>query len=342
MGEVLSVAETGRAFHMRLRVGRALKGITGATADLWSDASTDCGVRLEEGKRYVVYTSVRDGRMSIDACGYGRELAPGEPDPQLPPVPGSIYGRVARYDIDRIRDVRAARAHPLGPDRAQSPGRQGHRDQRPVGPFQFANVPPGTYPVVVDAGQGLAPWMAEAVVLPDPEACADTRDRPPAVGAGVRPHGHRRRATRGAGSTCGCCPTDRPRSVLAQHVDLAGTTDGDGRFSFDGLGPDNYVIAVNPDAGDATGRQPYAPAFFGGADRATATRIPVADGAAIELERPFVLPAAAADPHVHGGRVVPGRLGAAGPDRTATTAAGAMFGEFAHGRGPRPYADAGA
>ena len=33
------------------------------------------------------------------------------------------------------------------------------------------------------------------------------------------------------------------------------------------------------------------PAFFGGADRASATRIPLAEGSAIELDRPFVLPA---------------------------------------------------
>jgi hypothetical protein len=81
VGDVLSAETAGREFHMRLRVVRALKGITQATADIWSDASTDCGVRLDAGKRYVVYTSLRDGRMSIHACGYGRELAPGEPVP---------------------------------------------------------------------------------------------------------------------------------------------------------------------------------------------------------------------------------------------------------------------
>ncbi len=58
--------------------------------------------------------------------------------------------------------------------------------------------------------------------------------------------------------------------------------------------PDNYVLAVNPEGNEATGRQPYAPAWFGGADRASATRIRVAEGSAIELDRPFVLPASLA------------------------------------------------
>ena len=89
VGEVLSVEETGGNFHMRLRVVRALKGIKGTTADLWSDATSSCGVRLDEGGRYVVYTSLAGGRMSIHACGYGRRLAPGEPDPELPPAPGT-------------------------------------------------------------------------------------------------------------------------------------------------------------------------------------------------------------------------------------------------------------
>ena len=96
IGEVLSVEETGGEFHMRLRVSRALKGIEATTADLWSDAHSDCGVKLAKGGRYVIYTSLADGRMSIHACDYGRRLAPGELDPDLPPVPGSIYGRVVR------------------------------------------------------------------------------------------------------------------------------------------------------------------------------------------------------------------------------------------------------
>jgi hypothetical protein len=112
VGEVLSVEQTGGDFQMRLRVIRSLKGIAATTADLWSDAITSCGVKLAIGARYVIYTSLENGRMSIDACGYGRRLAPGEPGPDLPPVPGSIYGKVSRYDLDRIRDFKSLEGIP--------------------------------------------------------------------------------------------------------------------------------------------------------------------------------------------------------------------------------------
>jgi hypothetical protein len=331
VGDVLSVEETGRAFHMRLRVARALKGITAATADLWSDASTDCGVRLEKGKQYVIYTSLRDGRMSIYACGYGRELAPGEPGPQVP-VPGSIYGRVVRYDIDRIRMFEPLEALASARIALDLPGGRVTATSDRWGRFQFTKVPPGTYPLAVNAGQGLTPWMAKPVVLADPDACVDTEIvlQPSGkvsgrlVTAGGRP---------APGIYLRLLPDGPARSLLAQHVDLASTTDADGRFSFEGLGPDTYAIAVNPDPGDATGRQPYAPAFFGGADHARATRIRVAAGAAIELQRPFVLPAPL--PTRTFTVTVSCRDGSVPPAVTAQAkTGGAMFAEFAREGGP--------
>ena len=145
VGEVLSVEETGGDFHMRLRVVRALKGIKATTADLWSDASSSCGVKLEEGGRYVVYTSLAGDRMSIHACEYGRRLAPGEPDPELPPAPGSVYGRVSRYDIDRIREFKSLEAIPSVGLALNLPAGLVTTASDQWGRFQFANVPPGKY-----------------------------------------------------------------------------------------------------------------------------------------------------------------------------------------------------
>jgi hypothetical protein len=195
-------------------------------------------------------------------------------------------------------------------------------------------VPPRNYSLSVDAGQGLTPWMPRSVVLPDRDACVDTEvvlqpsgkvsgrmvtaDGRPADGIYVR-----------------VLPDGPAGSRLAQLVDLGQTTGPDGRFSFDGLGPDSYVIAVNPDAGDPTGRQPYAPAWFGGKDRATATRIPLAEGAAIELDRPFVLPPAlptrtfTVAVSCRDGSVPPGLM------VQARAANGAFFAEFdSTGEGP--------
>ena len=290
VGEVLSAERTGDDFHMRLRVVRALKGIREETADLWSDANTSCGIKLDEGQRYVIYTSREDGRMSIHACSYARHIPPGEPDPELPPVAGRVYGRVTRYNIDRIREpgppetipsVRLALDLPAGRVTAVS-------DQ--WGRFQFADVPPGTYPLSVDAGQGLTTWMSGSVELPDREDCVD-------AGIVLRPSGKVSGQVLTADGRPGALiyvrllPDGPAGSRLSQFVDRAKTTDRDGRFTIDGLSPDSYVLAVNPEGDDATGRHPYAATFFGGADRASAMRLPIGEGSAIELDRPFVLPA---------------------------------------------------
>jgi len=290
VGDVLSVERTGGDFHMRLRVVRALKGITEATADLWSNASTSCGVKLDVGQRYVIYTSLADGRMSISACGYGRQLAPGEPDPELPPVAGRVYGRVTRYDIDRIRQFKSLEAIPSVRIALDLPAGRVTAVSDQWGRFQFADVPPGTYTLSADAGQGLTSWLSESAVVADREACVDTQ-------IVLQPSGRISGRVLTADGKPGALiyvrllPDGPAGSRLSQLVDRGQTTDRGGRFTFDGLSPDDYVLAVNPEGADATGRQPYAPAFFGGADRASAARIALGEGSAIELERPFVLPA---------------------------------------------------
>jgi hypothetical protein len=289
IGDVLSVEETGRDFHMRLRVVRALKGITEETADLWSDAHTSCGVRLQEGKRYVIYTSSEGGRMSIHACGYGRAIASGEPAPELPPVPGRVYGRVSRYDIDRIREFRALEpvsavpltlSLPAGPVTATS-------DQ--WGRFEFSDVPPGRHQLSANPGPGLKLWMSGTVTMPMGPDCVDTS-------VVLQPSGQvsgrvmTAEQKPGNGIYLRLLPEGRTGSRLQLHVDLAATTDANGRFAIDGLEAGRYALAVNPDGDEATGRQPYAPTFFGGSDRASATRIVVGEGAHVVLDRPFVLP----------------------------------------------------
>jgi carboxypeptidase family protein len=289
VGEVVSVEETSRDIHMRLRVLRALKGITATTADLWSDANSTCGVKLEEGGRYVVYTSLADGRMSIHACGYGRRLAPGEPGPELPPTAGSIYGHVSRYDIDRIREFMPLEDIPsvrIALDLSGGPVTTSDE----WGRFQFANVPPGKYQLSVDAGQGLTPWMSRPVVLSGLDACVDTeivlQPSGKVSGTVLTADGKP-----GAGIYIRLVPDGPAGSPLVEHVDHGQTTDSTGHFTFDGLEPGSYAVAINPDGDEATGRQPYAPAFFGGADRASAKRIPISEGSAATLDRPFVLPA---------------------------------------------------
>ena len=161
--------------------------------------------------------------MSIDACGYGRRLAPGEPDPELPPAPGSVYGRVSRYDIDRIREFKSLEAIPSVRIALNLPAGVVTTASDQWGRFQFANVPPGKYQLSVDAGQGLTPWMPEPVVLADGEACVDTEIVLQPSGkvsgrvltADGRP---------GAGIYVRLLPDGPAGSLLAQMVDRGHTT----------------------------------------------------------------------------------------------------------------------
>jgi hypothetical protein len=128
------------------------------------------------------------------------------------------------------------------------------------------------------------------VTLPDRAACVDTEIVLWPAGK-VSGRVQTADGKPGRGIYVRLLPEGPAGSALAQRVDLGKGTGPDGGFTFEGLRPDTYVLTVNPEGTDATGRQPYAPAWFGGADRASATRIQVAEGSAIELERPFVLPA---------------------------------------------------
>ena len=290
VGEVMSVEKAGDDFHMRLRVVRALKGIAAATADLWSDATSSCGVKLDQGKRYVIYTHLVGGRMSLHACGYGRELTSGEPDPELPPVPGRVYGRVVRYDVDRIREFKSLAPIPAVRVALDRPGGRVIATSDKWGRFQFTDVPPGNYQLAVDAGQGLTPWMPDTVVVPDGEACVDTRHRPLACRQGVGPCADRRREAgrrdlcAAAARRAGWQPpraTRRPRAGdgCRRPVHIRGTTRGQ----------------LRPRRQPGGQRGDRAATVRAGLVRRHRSRVSdairVAEGSAIELDRPFVLPA---------------------------------------------------
>jgi hypothetical protein len=174
VGDVLSSEQTDGWYHMRVRVVRALKGTTeGTTTDVWSHML--CGTRLEKGTRYAIYaerTWYGFGWMEIPPCGSVARIAPGDAGPELPPVPGRIYGSVWRINTDRVvsvppwerlPSVRITLHLPAGPVTTAS-------DQR--GRFRFGDVPPGRYQVSADAGPELTS-MSQQVILADRPACAD-------------------------------------------------------------------------------------------------------------------------------------------------------------------------
>jgi hypothetical protein len=171
VGDVLSSETIDGWYHMQVRVVRALKGITEATtADVWSHML--CGDPLEKGARYVIYaarTWYGFGWIEIPACGFTARIHPGDAGPEVPPVPGSVYGSAWRWNTDRVGDnawepiasVRITLDLPAGPVRTAS-------DQ--WGRFRFRDVPPGRYQLSADAGPGLSS-TAQQVILADRNAC---------------------------------------------------------------------------------------------------------------------------------------------------------------------------
>jgi hypothetical protein len=285
-GEVVSVDEVSGRFQMRLRVLRAYKGLDATTVDVWSDAQSSCGVKLDVGGRYVIYTN--KGRMTLHACGgYGQHLQPGEPLPDLPPVPGSVYGRVTRYDTERIRRFR-----PMDPISSvllwlDLPAGRVSSTSDAWGRFRFDNVPPGKYPIGVDAGPLLTPWIPDTVTMTAERGCED---------ASVVLHP--------SGRLTGRLVSATGRPVKGQQLlvldalredrqlaigDFSRPSTADGRFEFDGLTPGEYLVALNPH-GFPSSRSPYGPVFLGGADRAAARPVRVGPNLPTELPGPVVLP----------------------------------------------------
>jgi len=285
IGEVQSVERVGDDFRHRMRIVRTLKGPPAPTEDVWSDARSSCGLKLEEGERYVIYAGAT-GRVSVFACMPIVHIPRGEPEPELPPVPGTIYGRVTRYDLERIRRFRALEPMPSIRVWIDLPaGRQAEVSDA-WGRFRFRDVPPGTYPIGVDAGQGLKPWMQDPIELTSREVC-DTASvvlhpsgelRGRVVTADGRP---------GAGINLVLYDARKGIGVLMATVEAA-HTDADGRFTIGGLTPGEYGLGLSY----GNGRQPYERVFYGGRSPEAATRIDVGEGDPTVLAEPFVLPPA--------------------------------------------------
>ena len=283
VGEVLTVQQLGDEFRHRMRVLRPLKGIATETADVWSDARSSCGLKLTEGDRYVIYTSASTGRMSIRACEPIVHLAAGEPEPELPPVPGRVYGRITRDDTERIRWGRALEPIPAVRVWLDLPSGRLSTLSDAWGRFTFADVPPGSYTIGVDAGQGLTPWMARPVEMSAADTCASSSIilHPSGTVSG--------RVTSADGQPA--------PDILLSLTDPGGgrsgvpgrMTNADGRFTFDGLNSGDYLLAVNT-GNAATGAQPFPESWFGGRDRASASRIGVGLGEPTELPTDYVLP----------------------------------------------------
>ena len=262
VGEVLRVEQAGSGRVHRVRVLRTLKGRRTGIVDV--STSGGIGPSLVAGARYVIFTHSATGPISLGDCDPLVALVPGEPDPEWPPVMGRVYGRIGREALLASSSAAVAGAR-LSLD-LPSGGRTAVSDR--FGRFQFADVPPGDYPLGVRAA-GLEPSGAPRVVLRSTDGCIS-------ILVGMHPAG------RISGRVVG--PGGRPApGIPVRAVDATDSrrslptavTGTDGRFTIRGLDAGTYLLAVNP-TGQPTVRQPFRTAWFGGQDQASARRLRLA------------------------------------------------------------------
>lgn len=286
VGDVLASEPIDGAVRYRVEVERSLKGSETGTTEVWSDTSS-CGVQLVQGDRYVFYGR-GPGPLHVFTCSPLVHLARGEPAPELPPVPGRLYGRVVRFDMKHYRATGAFDAVPSVRVWIDLPAGRVDTLSDAWGLFTLADIPPGEHELGVDAGPGLVADGHDVSVGPR------SRDACEAPLVRLYPSGGLSgRIVTSSGRPAGEIDFDLFRAGEAgspgAECDYV-ETDAHGRFEVDGLEPGEYVLAINLDG--ASTRQPYPPAFLGGKDAASATRLGVGANGTLELSEPWVLPRA--------------------------------------------------
>lgn len=152
VGRVVSktTSPDGKVDTFRMRVLRAGKGVTAqqiVQVDS-GDADNNCAFDAKQGEQWVVYATREHGRLSTHRCANNRQLEDGEPMPALPPEPGSITGRLTRWNDETEARVGVAGAAVW----IEASGRQIRSSTRAGGWFALREVPIGRHVVRFDVG----------------------------------------------------------------------------------------------------------------------------------------------------------------------------------------------
>jgi hypothetical protein len=267
----------------------------------------NCGYTFRVGESYVVYADASPaGPLTTNMCS-GTKLAKDAAADLafLEEVNGRprgvrIFGHVRRVEDDLVsfnrRDyggVAGARVEVIG-DRASRESTTGQD-----GDYDFSDLPPGRYTVVVTPPKGLAlagpPLPREqhhppprAVTLTNPSECAEvwTWPRTDSQVSGVLRNSDGSAADEELVDLIAVSNAARVEKEIP-HVSVR--TGADGRFTFPFIPPGTYLVGVNlknPPPASQLDRRSYHP---GVTEPATATEVTVGLGSRIELV-PFTLP----------------------------------------------------
>ena len=285
LGTVVDVKQEGTRTLARLEVTRTWKGTVDQIVTVSDDAGTSCSFTFTIGQRFLVYGDGAGGTFRTHMCAGGGPLRPNEPEPNLPPAPRRVSGRVTQFN-ENFTSMRDALLPLANVDVAiTADGRTSEARTDVDGDFTFNDVPAGRHLMVAKTETGLEGTMH--VSLASTQDCAS-------VLIWLEPSGRLAGTVRSD-----VAPTVGEVDVLAVPTthdwskrDLGDTkrarTAADGSFEIRGLKPGEYFLTVNVLSAPMTSN-PFAPSYYPGVDtREKAIAIVVGTGAA-QATQPFVL-----------------------------------------------------
>ena len=259
--------EDGHPHVYRFSVAEAFSGVEGAEAEVATGTGGgDCGYEFRRGETYLVYAyrTEKGAYLATGICTRTRPLAEAAPDLDfLRALPGRAAGVIISGAVERVRQrVTEDDSVPLGgvADAALVVEGEGVRRELRAdarGRFSVNGLKPGAYKLKLSLPEELTTYQPERELRVSDRGCAVVLYT---VVDNGRVSGT---LTDAEGEPAGRVLLTLYEADEANPLERYGRlerAEEDGRYSFEGLPPGRYRLAVNltrfPEAGDVTGAFP--------------------------------------------------------------------------------------